>query len=338
MGLFDAFTGAPGVAAAGANKDLLAGTQQSIAQRTQATKNTALGYLDQGYGAAGGQLAQGYDAAGNAINTGASGAQNYLTQGAGNAAGALTAGGGAYAPLSALAGQYGKGANLYADAVGVNGAAGNANATSAFQAGPGYQFALDQGLNSINRAANARGMANSGNTDTDALKYGTGLANQTYQQWLGNLAPYNQMQLQATQGAAAGNQGNNQALAGIYSGLGQQQAGVATGQGNSLADLARSYYGGQANLDTSRGTALAGNETGANQLITQADLNIVPQIAGQNTAAAGAQMGGNANLWNFGLQAAKLAAGAAGGASGGGGSFSPAMWNSSLPAGSFTGA
>jgi hypothetical protein len=150
--------------------------------------------------------------------------------------------------------------------------------------------------------------------------------------WLDRLGGYNGLQLNATQGAAAGNQGNNQALAGIYTGLGANQAGVASGQGSSLSDLARSYYGGQANLDTSRGAALAGNETGANQAITGADLSLVPQIAGQNTAAADAQMKGNANLWNFGLNAAKVATGQAGslagGAGGGGGS-------SYLPSSSF---
>jgi hypothetical protein len=333
MALTDVFTGAPGVAAAGANKDLLTGAQQSIAQRTQATKNTAGGFLDQGYGAAGGALAQGYDAAGNAINTGASGALGYLDQGTqgaldqlGQARTDLTANGGAFAPLSALAGQYGKGAGLYADALGVNGAAGNASATDAFHAAPGFQFALNTGLDSINRAANARGQANSGNTDINALKYGTGLADQGYQQWLQNLSPFNNLQLSATQGAASGNAGINQSLAGIdttgagyLNAAGTNKAGIATGQGSSLADLARAYYGGQANLDTSRGTALAGNETGANQTITGADLNLVPQIAGQNTAAANAQMAGSGNLWNLGLNAAKLAAGVAGGFGGVGG-------------------
>lgn len=335
----DAFTGAPAQDAAAQNKALLAQTQQGIADRTQATKNSAGTFLGAGYGQAGTNLGLGYDASTGAINTGAGGAQGYLDQGTqgamgqlGQARSDLTAGGGAYVPLTNLAGNYGKGANLYADANGVNGAAGNANAVSSFNAGPGYQFTMDQGLNAVNRAANARGMANSGNTDTDAMKYASGLANQTYQQWVQNLAPYNNLQLSATQGAATGNAGINQNLAGIdqagaslLANTGQQKAGIATGQGTSLADIANRYYGGLASNNVALGTGLAGNETGANQTITGADLNLVPQIAGQTTNAANAQMAGSGNLWNLGIQAAKLAAGAAGGmpmGGGGGGGFS----------------
>jgi hypothetical protein len=90
---------------------------------------------------------------------------------------------------------------------------------------------------------------------------------------------------------------------------------------------------------------LAGNETGANQTITSADLNLVPGIAGQNTAAANAEMQGSANLWNFGLNAAKLGVGGAGNAAGGAGTYSnfgnalsPAGWNSFRPMKSLTGA
>lgn len=338
MGLFDAFTGAPAQSAADANKALLAQTQQGIADRTQATKGTAGFDLSAGYGQAGTNLGLGYDASTGAVNSGANTALGYLDQGTQGALGQLgqartdlTANGGAYAPLSDLAATYGQGSKLYADALGVNGATGNANATSAFTADPGYQFTMDQGLNAVNRAANARGMANSGNTDTDAMKYASGLANQTYQQWVQNLAPYNNLQLSATQGAATGNAGINQSVAGIdqtgaslLANTGQQKAGVATGQGTSLANIANQYYQGLAGNNVALGTGLAGNETNANGLITSSDLNIAPQIASQNTQAANAQMAGSQNLWNLGLNAAKIATGQAGSSAGGssGGGFS----------------
>jgi hypothetical protein len=82
------------------------------------------------------------------------------------------------------------GAGLYADALGINGAEGNGRATGAFQAGPGYGFAMDQGLQGVTRAASAGGMLASGNTMNAAQKYGQGLANQEYGNWLGRLAPY----------------------------------------------------------------------------------------------------------------------------------------------------
>ena len=146
-------------------------------------------------------------------------------------------------------------------------------------------------------------MANSGNTDIDALKFGTGLANQNYQQWLTNLAPYNNLQLSATSGAASGNAGINQGLAGIdqaaanlFGTAGQNKAGIATGQGTSLADIASRYYAGLAGNDTGRGAALAGNETGANNLITNSDLKLVPQIGQTYKDAADAEMAGSRNL------------------------------------------
>jgi hypothetical protein len=335
MGLFDVFTGAPAKDAADANKALLAQTQTGIADRTQATKNLAGNFLNTGFDQALGNLGLGYDAAGNAIKTGATGAINYLDAGTtgaldqfGRARADLAGASNGYGTLADLAGNFRQGSNLYADAMGVNGPGGNTRATGAFQAGPGYQFTLDQGLGAVNRAANARGALNSGNTDVDALKFGTGLANNTYQQWVQNLSPYNNLSLSATQGAAAGNADIGKTLAnldqnqaGLLTGVAANKAGIASNQGTSLADLARAYYGGAANLNTSRGSALAGNETGANSLITNSDLAITPAIAKQNTDAANAQMAGSGNLWNLGIQLAKLGTGAVGGAGGWGSLF-----------------
>ena len=52
---------------------------------------------------------------------------------------------------------------------------------------PGYQFALDQGNQAINRSAAAKGMLNSGNVLAELSKYGQGMASQGYQQQLNNL-------------------------------------------------------------------------------------------------------------------------------------------------------
>src|SRR6185295_11520820 len=113
------------------------------------------------------------------------------------------------------------------DATGVNGAEGRARATDAFTAAPGYQYALDQGIDAINRRANKAGMLASGNADRDAIGYATNLANQNYQQWLQNLSPYNNLSLSATQGAATGNADVGKAL----SGLDQSEAGLVNNAG-----------------------------------------------------------------------------------------------------------
>lgn len=102
-----------------------------------------------------------------------------------------------------LASTYNKGSQTYADALGINGSEGNARATSAFQAGPGYEFSLNQGLDNLDRRAASRGMLGSGNTSADAINYATGVANQEYGSWLDRLGGYNPLALQ-TAGAQAG--------------------------------------------------------------------------------------------------------------------------------------
>jgi len=93
---------------------------------------------------------------------------------------------------------------MYSNALGLNGAKGNTAATGAFQAGPGYQFALDQGTQAALRGASAGGMLNSGNTLTALAQYGQGLANQEYGSWLNRLQGQSAQGLQAASGQAGG--------------------------------------------------------------------------------------------------------------------------------------
>lgn len=64
---------------------------------------------------------------------------------------------------------------------------------SKIQQTAGYQFALDQGNQAINRSAAAKGMLNSGNVLAELAKYGQGMASQNYQQQLGNVQQGAQM-------------------------------------------------------------------------------------------------------------------------------------------------
>ncbi len=90
---------------------------------------------------------------------------------------------------------------------------------------PGYQFALSQGLKSVQSSAAARGLGVSGAALKGAAAYATGLADNTYQtnllqplQYLGSLGEN-----------AAAQTGT------IGSGLAQAQAQSITGAGNALA-------------------------------------------------------------------------------------------------------
>lgn len=57
-----------------------------------------------------------------------------------------------------------------------------------FQASPGYQFALNQGLNAVQNSAAAGGSLESGRTLKALQDYGQGMANQEYNNWYGRRA------------------------------------------------------------------------------------------------------------------------------------------------------
>lgn len=95
-----------------------------------------------------------------------------------------------------------------------------------FQKTPGYQFALDQGMDAIENSAAARGNALSGATLRSGARFGQGLANQEYNTYLNRL----------TGGAATG-----QAAA---SNLANAGANFAAGSGNALANLGNAQSAG----------------------------------------------------------------------------------------------
>jgi hypothetical protein len=158
--------------------------------------------------------------------------QGYLTGAYNTGRGDINQAIGAFDPLKNLGAKYNQAGELYNDALGVNGPGGNANATSSFQAGPGYQFQFDQGMDALNRRRSVGGMLNSGNADIDAIRFGQGTANQEFQNWLANLQKSGQMGLQATTAAAQGQGQGFTNLANLAQQYGLNQTGVA---GNVLS-------------------------------------------------------------------------------------------------------
>lgn len=147
-------------------------------------------------------------------------------------------------------------AGMYSDALGLNGAGGNARAVGAFQVGPGYQFAMNQGLDSLDRRAASRGMLASGNNSIDTINYSQGLANQEYGGWLDRLNGQQQF------GAGVAGQ-----MGGIATNAATQQAAVRTGLGDvkmglgeRKADLAYATRLGRAGV---QGDYLAGKDGSA---------------------------------------------------------------------------
>lgn len=111
-----------------------------------------------------------------------------------------------------------------------------------FQASPGYQFALDQGLRAIQRSAAGRGMLDSGQTLKALMQYGQGLANQEYGNYLNRLAALSGIgQTAVGQGIGAANafgsgamQGSN-LLANILADIGAAEGAGTMRMGNTLA-------------------------------------------------------------------------------------------------------
>lgn len=143
------------------------------------------------------------------------------------------------------------------------GGGGTAGELSALQATPGYQFTLQQGLQALTDQATATGGVGGGNTLKALMSYGSGLADQTYQQAVTNA------QNLVNTGAGSAN-----ALAGLAYNTGTAVGSDITGSGNALA----------------AGTTGASNATtgGANSLVSN---YLLAQLLGGSAAGAGSSIG-----------------------------------------------
>lgn len=148
-----------------------------------------------------------------------SGALTEINAGADQAGGALGEARDLYGNITARGNNA---ASLYDNAIGLNGAAGNDAARSAFTESPGYQFQMDQGLQALDRGAAARGSFQSGGTGIDELGYAQGLAGQDFNGWLDRLNGVAGNQALGTAGEA-GALGD---LASLYTGTAGAKVGV----------------------------------------------------------------------------------------------------------------
>lgn len=88
--------------------------------------------------------------------------------------------------------------NAIADLMGFNGPQAQQQARANFQTDPGYQFAFGEGQRAIDSSAAARGMSNSGATLKALQRYGTGIADQQYGNYLQRLMSLGQQGQSAT--------------------------------------------------------------------------------------------------------------------------------------------
>lgn len=153
----------------------------------------------------------------------------YLNEGLAGSNKAIDSAKAAYQPLGELAKKYGAGTSLYLDSLGANGAEGNARAREAFQAGPGYQFAVDQSLDGIMRKQNALGGLAGGNTLAALSDRAGQMANQEFGNWQSNLQGLINPELSATGGFAGGQAGAELARSGVYQNDAGNRVNLATG-------------------------------------------------------------------------------------------------------------
>jgi Chaperone of endosialidase len=149
----------------------------------------------------------------------------------------------ALAPFTQNYGQAQQGVAQLGNVLGLNGPGGTQKALTTLQTTPGYQFALGQGLNATNAQGAATGQTGSGNEALALQSYGTGLADQTYNNYVGQLQPY----LQSSNAAA--------------SGIGNVNTGLGTALNANFGNLANLNYGAQTSIGNANASADLANQS-----------------------------------------------------------------------------
>jgi hypothetical protein len=205
------------------------GSETSSAQQAQAAETG-------GETNAQNQLTGGLSNANNALNTDYGVANNLLTSFTNQATGQLT-------PYQAT----GTAANTQLSNLLGYGSAGAGGMESTLENTPGYQFALTQGLKAAQNNATSTGLGVSGSALKGAEQYATGLADQTYQQQVGDT--YN-----------AANMGLNAATnsAGIYAQTGGNLYNGTNALGTNLSNNYLTAATQGANYNNELGQSLAG--------------------------------------------------------------------------------
>jgi hypothetical protein len=184
------------------------------------------------------------------------------------------------------------GYDMYMSSLGLNGPEGNAAARGAFQAGPGYEWAVNQATSGAQRAANKLGGAYGGNTTDAVTRLSNNLANQEYGKWQQNLQGFQG----AAQNAVSGQAGVLQNLGNLYATQGNQTAQLQANQGKDLATIyqnaAQGISGnemtmGKYNLDlmNNRGADLASLHTGYGQSMANNALGYMTNLANATNQA-----------------------------------------------------
>lgn len=177
-----------------------------------------------------------------------------------------------------------------------------ASMTDTLKQTPGYQFAEERGLKSVDNALAARGLGGSpGAVSKGAADFTTGLASNTWQSVVNALQNLFQSGTGALQSAvgtganaagnfAGGNIATNNTISGLLTGQGNAQAGAAMATGNAIGNLGGSISTA-ALIQKLLGGGGAVSGSGAT---SGGGLYGNPEVAGNPWSAGGV---GDANYW-----------------------------------------
>jgi hypothetical protein len=281
MSLFSPASAAPQQNAAfmsGLIQTSLAGAQQNTLTDYA---NKAIGTLGPAYDSARGALTSNFAPALSAVNAGYDAARPDVMSNYQTGLGQINRGIAGYDPYVGT----GTAANtMLSNALGLGGAGGNAAATAAFQAGPQYQWNLDQATGNAVRGANRYGMSTGGNTLDAITRLGSNLASGEYNNWLGNL---NTM---AGRGlSAASGQGGLLSTSGqLSANLGNNLGNLDTGRGNAVGNLYTNLGSGLGSLFANQGTNTANIYTGLGSGIAGVQGNLATALTGDLSRASDA--------------------------------------------------
>lgn len=189
-----------------------------------------------------------------------------------------------------------------------------------FQADPGYQFRLNEGMKAINRSAAAHGAAGGAGTGKALAQFGSGLASQEYQNAWNRWNTQGQQRIAGLQGLAGLGE-----RAGEFSGdLGLRGSTFNAGLGTNAAQ-----YGGNARMNTTG--AASDLWSHATDEMSRNTLDMGNFLANMALQSGQARAGGDlarASIWNQMLSG--MAGGVGGmnfggmfGGRGGGGKYTP---------------
>lgn len=112
-----------------------------------------------------------------------------------------------------------------------------------FEASPGYQFRMQEGVNALEGSAAARGGLFSGNTARAITDYGQNVASNEYNNWLAGLSGLAGSGQNAASGGASALTNTNTAVGNALSNYGNAAAAGAVGVGNALSGFANNAVG-----------------------------------------------------------------------------------------------